>query len=137
VTLDNTPPPHMVGLLTYFGARFDPLGGNVLGPRKGFQAKEHTRIGTQVACGLPESPNRHQRGQPSRLSRPIVWGRRVHTCKLDRCNSAWSDGGSDGYLVAGGVVAVPMTWRDPGAHGAGRERCERRVALLYVKFTHS
>jgi hypothetical protein len=43
VTHPSTPPPHTIGLLTYSGARFDPLGKFLGSPeRTHLQAKEHT-----------------------------------------------------------------------------------------------
>jgi hypothetical protein len=82
-----TPPPHTVGLLTYFGARFDPLD-NVLGPWEGLQAQEHTQMGFQAARGFPKFPNRHLRGKHSKVRRPTVWGIVLCSCRQCRGGKA-------------------------------------------------
>jgi hypothetical protein len=50
----STPPPHTVGLLTYFGARFDTLG-NVLGLGKGFRRKNTPELGPKLPVALPSA----------------------------------------------------------------------------------
>jgi hypothetical protein len=100
--LRGTPPPHTVGLLAYFGARFDRFG-NVLGPRKGLQAEEQTRIGSQVASGLPESPLRHQRDQHSKISRPTVCALRgMQFCPQSGKGCVLGASGRYGLCIEGG-----------------------------------